>query len=97
MERISQRKVIRKVKKESNSNYHNISSVSFENAKMILNVDNKEFVFFLKDISKKLLKATVKEREAYQVISSGYGISWPLINEDLSIDGLIKTYKILNS
>ncbi len=58
---------------------------------MILKVDNEEFNFKLKEISRKLLHATTKEREAYKVICSGYGISWPLIDEDLAIDGLIKS------
>lgn len=64
---------------------------------MILKVDNKQYIFKLKDISKKLHNANKKEREAYNVICSGYGISWPLIDEDLSIDGLIKTYNKLSN
>jgi len=59
---------------------------------MILKVDRKQYRFKLQDISYKLFKANKKEREAYRIICSGYGINWPLIDEDLSIDGLIKTY-----
>jgi hypothetical protein len=41
----------------------------------------------------KLYEAEQKEREAFKVICSGYGISWPLIDEDLSVDGIIKSYQ----
>lgn len=88
MEKVSQRKIARRV---STGNYHKVESVFFTDTNMILKVDNKEYNFKLKNISKKLLNANVKEREAYKVICSGYGISWPLIDEDLSIDGLIKS------
>ncbi len=91
MEKVSQRKITRRVRKESTADYHKIESVLFSDSYMIIRVDDKEYKFKLKDISKKLLNANVKEREAYKVICSGYGISWPLIDEDLSIDGLIKS------
>jgi len=45
--------------------------------------------FSLADISKRLLKASDLERAHYRVMASGYGIHWPLIDEDLSIDGLL--------
>jgi len=70
--------------------YHKVESIHFEDLMMILKVDNRIHTFQLKDISQKLLIASTKEREAYKVICSGYGISWPLIDEDLAIDGLIK-------
>jgi flagellar motor component MotA len=92
MEKISQRKIVRKVKKNDDSDYHNVKSISFIDNNMLLVVDGKEYKFKLKDISIRLLHASEKEREAYKVIASGYGISWPLIDEDLSIDGLLKTY-----
>jgi len=68
--------------KRSESNYHKVNSVTFSGKEMILNVDNNVFGFYLKDISVKLLNATKKELEAYRVICSGYGINWPLIDED---------------
>lgn len=71
--------------------YHKVESVLFIDPNMILKVDGKEYTFKLKNISRKLFNASKNEREAYKVICSGYGISWPLIDEDLSIDGLIKS------
>ncbi len=94
MEKISQRKLTSRVNKNKDSDYHNIESLIFTNDSMILNVDGKIYNFAIKNISEKLFKATQHEREAYRVICAGYGITWPLIDEDLSIDGLIKTNKI---
>jgi hypothetical protein len=56
---------------------------------MHLKVDGTEYVFQLEKISKKLAKATKFEQERFEISPSGYGIHWPLIDEDLSIDGLL--------
>jgi len=57
--------------------------------KLILIVDRQEHIFPLLQISKRLAQASKIERERYQISPSGYGIHWPLIDEDLSIDGLL--------
>jgi hypothetical protein len=36
-----------------------------------------------------LANASETERKKYEISPSGYGIHWPLIDEDLSIDGLL--------
>lgn len=71
------------------SKYHEIEKVTFAKGKLILRVDGKEYTFSLADISRKLADASSAEREKYEISPSGYGIYWPLIDEDLSIDGLI--------
>ena len=38
----------------------------------------------------KLLTATEAERNDWQVSGGGYGIHWPLIDEDLSTEGLLR-------
>ncbi len=90
MEKVSQGKIRRTIKKKSDEPYHIVNSITYENDVMILEVDNAIHALPLKMVSKKLLNASIKEREAYKVICSGYGISWPLIDEDLSIDGLLR-------
>ena len=37
-----------------------------------------------------LLKATPKQRARWEICGGGYGIHWPEIDEDLSIDGILK-------
>ncbi|MDI9564495.1 MAG: DUF2442 domain-containing protein [Bacteroidota bacterium] len=45
----------------------------------------------MNEISEKLAAATPEERNSYRITSSGYGTHWNLLDEDLSINGLIKT------
>ncbi len=69
--------------------YHNIEKVLFQDDTMILVIDGKEYSFALKDISQRLANASPTERAAYEISPSGYGIHWPLLDEDLSVDGLL--------
>jgi len=68
---------------------HEIDGLSFENDHMRVRIDGREYVFDLKDISPRLLHSSSEQRAKYEVSPSGYGIHWPLIDEDLSIDGLL--------
>ena len=68
---------------------HNVSGLSFENNRMRVQIDGTEYVFDLKRISPRLLHASSEQLATYEVSPSGYGIYWPLIDEDLSIDGLL--------
>ena len=69
--------------------YHEIKRVYVKGENLFLVIDGKEHIFQLSQISEKLLNANNIEREKYEVSPSGYGIHWPLIDEDLSIDGLL--------
>ena len=69
--------------------YHRIKQIRFKEAKLLINIDDKEYQFELSRISKKLLNATREERDQYIISPSGYGINWPALDEDLSIDGLL--------
>jgi len=68
---------------------HEIRGPLFENDCMRVQIDGREYVFDLKDISPRLLHSSSEQRAKYEVSPSGYGIHWPLIDEDLSIDGLL--------
>ena len=70
--------------------FHTIKSIEFEDNTMILKIDNKSHKFDLDKHSSKLLKASKIQRDNYEVSPSGYGIHWPMIDEDLSIDGLLE-------
>ncbi len=68
---------------------HDVQKLSFEDGRLHLQVDGSEYTFDLADISPSLLRASPEERTRYEISPSGYGIHWPLIDEDLSIDGLL--------
>lgn len=76
---------------------YNITDIRFENDYLILKVDNHLIKLKLADISDKLAKATDQERKDYKISPSGYGIHWRLLDEDLSINGLLKTDKSLHA
>jgi hypothetical protein len=69
---------------------HNIEKVSFEENFMVLQIDGKEIKLNLDNLSSKLFNANKIERELYKISPSGYGIHWPLIDEDISIEAILK-------
>ncbi|WP_069791014.1 DUF2442 domain-containing protein (plasmid) [Cyanobacterium sp. IPPAS B-1200] len=69
---------------------HDIQSINFTEREIILTVDQKTYHLPLSEVSKKLDQASEMERKVYKISPSGYGIHWVMIDEDLSIDGLIK-------
>jgi len=69
--------------------YHDIKNLHFSGDYIILTIDGDEKKFRIKEISSALQRASQDERNVYEMSPSGYGIHWPLIDEDISIDGLI--------
>ena len=69
---------------------HNIEAVYFEQDLICLQVDGNLVKLPLEQISTKLQLATEMERNLLKISPSGYGIHWPLLDEDLSIDFLLK-------
>jgi hypothetical protein len=69
---------------------HKIEELTFDNNYMFLKVDGKTLMIALNKASKKLLEADDIQKGIYKISASGYGIHWPLIDEDLSVDNLIK-------
>jgi hypothetical protein len=69
---------------------YNSLDIRFEEDWMILIADNQTIKLKLKDISEKLSKATEEQLKDYKISPSGYGINWRLLDEDLSVNGLLK-------
>ncbi len=69
--------------------YHDISSLKFEDCFLVITIDGEPKKFALKKISLALEKASEQERNNFKISPSGYGIHWPLLDEDISIDGLL--------
>lgn len=68
---------------------HTVSDVRFEGDTLLCTIDGNEHQFDLADVSERLLEASAEERMRFEISPSGYGIHWPLIDEDLSINGLL--------
>ncbi len=68
---------------------HDVKNVKFSGNQLIIDIDGENKIFDLNDVSKILLEASYLEKMTFEISPSGYGIHWPLIDEDLSIDGLL--------
>ena len=68
---------------------YNVNFLRFEKDLLIISIDNQIYSFKLKDISDKLAKASEKEKQSFRILPSGYGIHWDLIDEDLSLNGIL--------
>jgi hypothetical protein len=69
---------------------HTIQDITFDQNSIKLSIDGKLFKISLDKISSKLQSANELQRSLYKISPSGYGIHWPLIDEDLSVDSLMK-------
>lgn len=69
---------------------HIIRNVSVEGKTLRLEVDGTYWSFDLPRHSKRLAAATPEQCARLDVTPSGYGIHWPDVDEDLSIDGMIR-------
>ncbi len=65
-------------------------AIEFNNNDMVILKNSQRKVVDLKFVSSKLLVASETERDLYKFSPSGYGIHWPLIDEDLSVEKLLK-------
>lgn len=72
------------------SKQHDIESVDFDGEWMVLAVDGQVYRLPLAQVSDRLAKASEVDRKTYRIAPSGYGIHWPMLDEDLSINGLLR-------
>ena len=68
---------------------HEVGEISFRGTTMFMRVDGRDYQIELSAQSQRLASATHAQRQNYVVSPSGYGIHWPDLDEDLSVDGLI--------
>jgi len=79
-----------------NKKLHNISISAIEKEYLYLFVDNVQYKISWSKCSQKLANASQFERGEIQIAPSGYGIHWPVIDEDLAIEPLLKSAVIIN-
>ena len=69
---------------------HDVEIVKADNTYLYLTVDKQSYRIRWIDCSPTLTEANQTEREYVEVSPSGYGLHWPLIDEDLAITPLLK-------
>lgn len=67
-----------------------ITSVSFCGDIMTVNADNGLVISVLWNKYKRLLDGSESARNNFRLIGGGTGIHWPELDEDLSLEGLIR-------
>jgi hypothetical protein len=69
--------------------YHEIGEIKFNEKEMTIIIDGRLHNIPLNSLSKKLQNATIDSLCHYELSPSGYGIYWPDLDEDISIDGML--------
>ena len=69
--------------------FHTVEKISFSGDLMILEMDSRRVKIDLRKVSPLLAAASPEQRMRYEISPSGYGIHWPELDEDLSVDGLL--------
>ncbi len=69
---------------------HKIQDITFDQNSIFSQIDGIQRKVSLDSLSAKLNAANELQRNLYRVSPSGYGIHWPLIDEDLSVDSILK-------
>ncbi len=72
---------------------HDVQNVSFSGTILRLRVDGHDYEVDVSQQTERLANATREQREHFEISPAGYGIHWPAIDEDLSIDGLIGVWR----
>ena len=70
--------------------YHKINNIRITVDKLKIIIDQQKYEFDLKRISTKLAEVSEQEKKNFKISPSGYGIHWPMIDEDIAIDGLLR-------
>ena len=73
-----------------NTKSHDVSIVKAEKTHLFLVVDGQAYRIAWADCSSHLAQANESERVLIEVSPSGYGLHWPLIDEDLAISPLLE-------
>jgi hypothetical protein len=71
------------------SKHHKLTNVKVSDGVLSLVVDGSPLSRDLRILSPLLKNASNEDLAAFEISPSGYGIHWPRVDEDISIDGLL--------
>ncbi|WP_058557292.1 DUF2442 domain-containing protein [Thiohalocapsa sp. ML1] len=71
------------------SKQHDITEITVSKGTLAAVVDGRSLSVDLRTLSPTLERASDDELAIFEVSPSGYGIHWPRVDEDISIDGLL--------
>ena len=67
-----------------------VASVSFDNERLIVDLMDGRTIAVPLAWYPRLLEAGPEQRADWKISGAGYGIHWPQIDEDLSVEGLLR-------
>ena len=67
-----------------------VSGVSFDSERLIVDLMDGRTIAVPLAWYPRLLEASSEQRSDWEVAGAGYGIHWPQIDEDLSVEGLLR-------
>lgn len=67
-----------------------VSAVSFDSDRLIVDLMDGRTIAVPLAWYPRLLEATPEQRSDWELAGAGYGIHWPQIDEDLSVEGLLR-------
>ena len=73
---------------------HDVRNARVSGYLLHFDVDGRPYEIDLAEQSHRLARATQQQRERFEVSPSGYGLHWPDIDEDLSVDGLLRVKQV---
>jgi len=73
--------------------HHEVSNIRFEENFLWMTVDGEDYRIDLQGQSPKLAAKSEQTKRNFVLSPARYGLHWPEIDEDLSIDGMIKSTK----
>lgn len=76
---------------------HGVEVTHSDNGYLYLTVDNQLYRVSWQQCSQKLSRAMPQERAFIQISPAGYGLHWPLIDEDLAVNPLLKIAEKVNA
>jgi hypothetical protein len=69
--------------------YHEVEQVVVAQGVLSAVVDGQALSANLRELSPRLKAAPEEHLKVLEISPSGYGIHWPLVDEDISVDGLL--------
>ncbi len=75
--------------------FHDVLVEQIDDQFLYLAVDGQRYQIAWQACSPRLAQASQSERGFIDIAPSGYGMHWPLLDEDLAIDPLLKHARLI--
>lgn len=69
---------------------HRVRDVRFDDERLIVDLTDGRTISVPLEWYPRLFAATAEQRANWRIAGGGYGIHWPAVDEDLSIEGLLR-------